>query len=255
MACCLRPGSAATAARPGSASRRPTRRLDAAGRLGSMPRRWPGCSARPMTGPRSPRPGSTSGSMPAGRSRGPLPPRAATGRPTRVHLKVDTGLGRAGAPPQRLAGPGRRRRQGGRPTAPSRWSGSGRTSPTPTARVIPRSSGTARLRRGARGRRGGRRRAAGAPPRQLRRDAGAARHPLRPGPSGHRGLRAVARARGRRARGARADPGDDADQPRSRWPSGCRPGTACPTATATRPRARPRSRWCRWDTPTVCRGT
>ena len=61
----------------------------------------------------------------------------ALGRTARIHLKVDTGLGRNGAFGDDWPDPGRRGAAGWRPRAPSAWSGSGRTSPTPTRPPTP----------------------------------------------------------------------------------------------------------------------
>ena len=185
---------------------------------------------------------------------------AAGARAARPH-RPGPPQGRHRAVPQRrvrgrLAGAGRRGAQaGGRGRRPA-WSGSGRTSPTPTRPHHP----TVRLQQerfveAVALARAGRLPAGGAAPGQLGRHPDQPRRPLRPGPSRPRGLRPVAGAGPRRPGAFGLTPAMTLRAPTSRWSSGCPPARASPTATSTSPRGRRRSRWCRSATPTASRAT
>ena len=119
-------------------------------------------------------------------------------RPARIHLKVDTGLGRNGATLESWDQPGGRGHgvpgpgpaaRGGHLLAPVR----GRRTRTAGNR---RAAG--RLPRGAGRGRGRRRGPRGPAPRQHPGHAVPARHPLRPGPRGPGHLRPLARSKARR---------------------------------------------------------
>ena len=111
-------------------------------------------------------------------------PRRAAGRTARVHLKVDTGLGRGGA--DAADWPALRRRRAGAQAEGAVevvgvWSHLAYAD-APDHPTIDRQLEA--LRRGAGGRRAGRRPARGAAPRQLRGDADPPGDALRPGPPG-----------------------------------------------------------------------
>jgi alanine racemase len=129
-------------------------------------------------------------------------------RPARLHLKVDTGLSRGGATvadwPNLLDAAAKAQAEG-LVEVVGVWSHfAPRTCPVthhrPAARGLPRGAGHGRAGRAA---------AALPPPGQLRRHADPPGHPLRPGPSRYRDLRAL--AGGRRA--VRAASGDDRPGP------------------------------------------
>ena len=229
------------------------RGADAARAPASPRRSWPGCS-RPGCRCTTASPPASTWAPPAlaqlGRDR--RRPRARPGGRPGVHLKIDTGLARGGATARRLAGrwsrPPRRRR----PTAPSRSSASGATSsyadapghPTIDRQLAAFAEGLEVAERlGVT--------PAAAPPRQLGGDADPPRHALRPGPAGHRRLRAVADRRGdvglRPAMTARARV-----MLTKRVPAGQGVSYGHTYTTPRRDHARAS---CRSGTPTGCRGT
>ena len=175
---------------------------------------------------------STSASRRRGRSTRCSRRPPSTGRTARVHLKVDTGLGRNGAWDADLDGTPRHPRRAPRPRAPSRSSGCSATSPTPTPRSTPR---CAPSRSGSRAS-SARPSAAGMRPqvRHLANSAATLTNPsahydlVRPG---CRGLRALAGPRPRGARGLRAARGDAA-----RRAAVQRQGLPCGTGRLVRPR-------------------
>ena len=159
-------GGAGAAPRPGS-----PRRCCPGWPAGRGPRRRGGRRRRPV------RERALGGRRDRGRGPG-------AGRPARVHLKIDTGLSRGGAPaadwPDLVDGGGQGRGRGRR----ARWSASGATSRTPTRPGTRPSPASRRVRRGARvARRLGRRPPAAAPG-QLGGHADRAGRALRPGPAG-----------------------------------------------------------------------
>ncbi len=177
-----------------------------------------------------------------------------TGTTARLHLKVDTGLGRAGSTvaewPELLAA-ARTAAAEGTVEIVGIWSHLAHADaprhPTIDAQVRAFDDALAGGRRG-------RRPPAGAPPRQLRGHPGPARRALRPRPAGPGRLRAVADADRLSGRTARAPSRHDPHGTRrSRQAGPCRAGRVLP-AHGTRPTARRRSRWSRWAMPTGSRG-
>ena len=177
----------------------------------------------------------------------------ATGRTARVHLKVDTGLSRGGSRPE--AWPelcaAAARTEG--VEAVGVWSHFAFADGGPDHPV--NGAQAARVRRGARGGRARRRPAAGAPPRQLRRDPDRARHPLRPRAAracSLYGLSPVPQL------GSPADfglrPAMTLDEHRRAGQAGAGGHRRELPAPLRRPTARPRWRSCRSATPTGCRG-
>ena len=146
----------------------------------------------------------------------------ATGRTARVHLKVDTGLGRNGAYGQDfldLVAAARLHEAEGAVRVVGVWSHFAYADEPehPTVRRAARG-----LRGGGPGRRGGRLHARGPAPGELRRHPHQRVRPLRPGAPRHRRLRTVPRPAARRPRGLRADPGHD--RRRAAVPGEARPG-------------------------------
>ena len=194
---------------------------------GHRPRSCPGCSTPATTSPTRSPPTSTCPPARLGASaRSPRRPRAA-GPPARLHLKVDTGLGRGGAPTGRLAGRSSSSAPRRRPTGSVR----GRralVAPRLRRRAGPPDHRSRRSRRSARPSRRPRRpastrRCATWPTRRRRSPARTPHFDLvRPGLAVY-GLSPVPRRAAPAELGLR--PGDDAARPGWRWSSGCRPAS------------------------------
>ena len=132
-------------------------------------------------------------------------------RPARVHLKIDTGMCRGGAVPEEwpaLIRAAVRAQATGQIEIRGIWShlASSDEPKSPVERVP-----AGNVHRGDRGRRVVRYRRRVQAPRELRRHAGAAGDPFRPGPAGRRDVRAVAVRACAAVGRARAAAGDDAE--------------------------------------------